>query len=99
MGDEALRIADIVRDVEQAEGIEELERPLLVREVDREDCSTGAHLPFGEVVLWVTRERRITNAGQTAIGLESFSEIHRCSMRPRRLEAEVFRDPWREPMR
>src|SRR5215472_16459513 len=63
VSDEALRIAEIVRNVDQAQRIEKAEtRFLAARDIERNDAAAQLHLPAGEFVLRMTGQSGVNHA-------------------------------------
>src|ERR1043166_10336345 len=75
MRDEALRIAEIVRDVDEPERVEKPEAGILVpglipRDVEGDDGAAGAHLAPRQLVLRMARKAGIDNARHLRMAFE-----------------------------
>src|SRR5437773_9279526 len=71
MSDEALRVAEIVRDVDQPERVEKAEAALLAAgHVKAHEAAALLHLPAREIVLRMARQPRIEHSRNFGVGFE-----------------------------
>src|SRR5437870_10742103 len=71
VGDEALRIAEIVRDVDEPQRIEKTEASFLIAgDVKADEAAALLHLPACQFILRVARQPRIEDPGNLGVGLE-----------------------------
>src|ERR1700757_2742430 len=71
MSDEALRIPEIVRDIDEPQRVEKTEAGFLVPcDFKTNHAPALLHLAARELVLWIGRQARIKDAGDLRMGLE-----------------------------
>src|SRR5207302_3382918 len=71
MGAEALRVAEIVRDVDEPERVEKAEASFLVAgHVKADEAAALLHLATRQFVLRVTRQARVQHPGDLVVGLQ-----------------------------
>src|SRR5260370_23038926 len=72
VGDEALRIAEIVRDVDEPQRVEKAKAALLAAgDVKADETAALLHLPTREIVLRVARQPGVKHPRDLGMGLET----------------------------